>query len=253
MQLPGIAAIVTGAASGLGQATAVALAEAGAKVALLDLDESAAVTTANKIAGIAIQCDVSDSDSAVRAVASAREAHGPARLLVNCAGIAPAARIAGRNGPLDLASFTKVINVNLIGTFNMIRLVAADMVALDPIETGERGVVVATASIAAYEGQIGQSAYASSKAGVIGLMLPAAREFASVGIRFCAIAPGIFETPMLSAMPQQIQDALGNTVPFPSRLGHPREFASLVKAIVGNTMLNGETIRLDGALRMQAK
>jgi NAD(P)-dependent dehydrogenase (short-subunit alcohol dehydrogenase family) len=253
MKLEGVAAIVTGGASGLGTATGRALAAAGAKVALLDLNEAAARTVADEIGGIALACDVSDAASAEAAVARAADAHGPARILVNCAGIAPAARIVGRNGPASLDTYARVIQVNLIGTFNMMRLVAAGAMALEPLEGGERGVIVSTASIAAYEGQIGQAAYASSKAGVVGLTLPAAREFAPAGIRVCAIAPGIFETPMLFGLPQEVQDSLGASVPFPSRLGKPDEYAMLVMAIIANPMLNGEVIRLDGALRMQPR
>jgi NAD(P)-dependent dehydrogenase (short-subunit alcohol dehydrogenase family) len=253
VKVQGVAAIVTGGASGLGAATARALAAAGAKVAVLDLNEAAAGAVAGEIGGLALGCDVSDAASAEAAVARAAEAHGPARILVNCAGIAPAARIVGRNGPADLALYAKVITVNLVGSFNMMRLVAAGALPLDPLEGGERGVIVSTASVAAYEGQIGQAAYASSKAGVVGLTLPAAREFAPAGIRVCAIAPGIFETPMLRGLPQEVQDSLGASVPFPSRLGRPEEYADLVMAIVANPMLNGETIRLDGALRMQPR
>ena len=253
MQVQGVAAIVTGGGSGLGAATGRALAAAGAKVALLDLNQEAAAAVADEIGGLALACDVADAASAEAAVARATEAHGPARILVNCAGIAPAARIVGRNGPASLDAFATVIRVNLIGSFNLMRLVAAGAQALDPLEGGERGVVVSTASVAAYEGQIGQAAYAASKAGVVGLTLPAAREFAAVGIRVCAIAPGLFETPMLRGLPQEVQDSLGAAVPFPSRLGRPEEYAALVMAIVGNPMLNGEVIRLDGALRMQPK
>ncbi|WP_407527410.1 SDR family NAD(P)-dependent oxidoreductase [Methylobacterium oryzisoli] len=253
MQVQGVAAIVTGGGSGLGAATGRALAAAGAKVALLDLNQEAAAAVAGEIGGIALACDVADAASAEGAVARAAEAHGPARILVNCAGVAPAARIVGRNGPASLDAFATVIRVNLIGSFNLMRLVAAGAQALDPLEGGERGVIVSTASVAAYEGQIGQAAYAASKAGVVGLTLPAAREFASVGIRVCAIAPGIFETPMLRGLPQDVQVSLGAAVPFPSRLGKPEEYAALVMAIVGNPMLNGEVIRLDGALRMQPK
>ncbi len=253
MKVDGLAAIVTGGASGLGAATGRALADAGARVALLDLNESAAAEVAGEIGGIALGCDVSDAASGEAAVARAAEAHGPARILVNCAGIAPAARIVGRNGPASLEAYAKVIQVNLIGSFNMMRLVAAGALALEPLEGGERGVIISTASVAAYEGQIGQAAYASSKAGVVGLTLPAAREFASSGIRVCAIAPGIFETPMLRGLPQEVQDSLGASVPFPSRLGRPEEYAMLVMAIIANPMLNGEVIRLDGALRMQPR
>ncbi|MDB5557495.1 MAG: hypothetical protein JWQ36_429 [Enterovirga sp.] len=253
MKLQGVAAIVTGGASGLGAATGRALAAAGAKVALLDVNEGAASEVARETGGIAVACDVADAASGEAAVARAAEAHGPARILVNCAGIAPASRIVGRNGPHALDLYAKVVGVNLIGSFNMMRLVAAGAMAVEPLEGGERGVIISTASVAAYEGQIGQAAYASSKAGVVGLTLPAAREFAPAGIRVCAIAPGIFETPMLRGLPQEVQDSLGAAVPFPSRLGKPEEYAMLAMAIIANPMLNGEVIRLDGALRMQPK
>ncbi|BCM86665.1 SDR family NAD(P)-dependent oxidoreductase [Methylobacterium indicum] len=253
MNVNGVAAIVTGGGSGLGAATGRALAAAGARVALLDLNEGAAAEVAGEIGGIALACDVADAASAETAVARAAEAHGPARVLVNCAGVATAGRIVGRNGPLDLQAYAKVIQVNLIGSFNLMRLVAAGALALDPLEGGERGVIISTASVAAYEGQVGQAAYASSKAGIVGLTLPAAREFAPAGIRVCAIAPGIFETPMLRGLPPEVQDSLGAAVPFPSRLGKPEEYARLAMAIIDNPMLNGEVIRLDGALRMQPK
>jgi NAD(P)-dependent dehydrogenase (short-subunit alcohol dehydrogenase family) len=229
------------------------LAAAGAKVALLDLNEDGAKSAAAAFGGIGLGCDVSSATSAEAAIAAVTAAHGPARILINCAGIAPAARIVGRNGPAALDGYAKVIQVNLIGSFNMMRLVAAGAIPLEPTPDGERGVIISTASVAAYEGQIGQAAYASSKAGIVGLTLPAAREFASVGIRVCAIAPGIFETPMLRGLPQEVQDSLGASVPFPSRLGKPSEYALLAMAIIANPMLNGETIRLDGALRMQPK
>jgi NAD(P)-dependent dehydrogenase (short-subunit alcohol dehydrogenase family) len=248
-----IAAVVTGAASGLGAATAQALAAAGARVALLDLNVEAADAMAREIGGLALACDVSDAESAEAAVARAAAEHGVARILVNCAGICPAARVVGRNGPASLDAFARVVQINLVGTFNMIRLVAAGAAGLDPLAGGERGVIVSTASIAAYEGQIGQAAYAASKAGVVGLTLPVARELAPLGIRICAIAPGMFETPMVQGLPQEVQDSLGAAVPFPSRFGRPEEYAQLVLAILANPMLNGETIRLDGALRMQAR
>ena len=251
MDLHDIPAIVTGAGSGLGLATARALAAAGARVALLDLKPDTAA--AAELNGAAIACDVADGSAAEAAIAAAASAHGPARILVNCAGIAPAARIVGRDGPASLEAYARVVAVNLIGTFNMIRLVAAGAAKLDPLPTGERGVIVNTASVAAYEGQIGQAAYASSKAGVVGLTLPAARELAPLGIRVCTIAPGLFETPMLTGMPQPVQDSLAASVPFPARLGRPAEYAQLVLAIIANPMLNGETIRLDGALRMQPR
>lgn len=253
MDAKDMAAIVTGGASGLGAATARALARAGARVAVLDLNEAGAAEVAREIGGVGIACDVATAESAEAAIARAAASHGPARILVNCAGIGTAARIVSRNGPHDLAAFTRVIAVNLIGTFNLMRLVAAGAFGLDPLEGGERGVIVSTASVAAYEGQIGQAAYAASKAGVVGLTLPAAREFAGVGIRVCTIAPGLFETPMMQGLSPEAQASLASSVPFPHRLGRPDEYAALVMAIVGNQMLNGEVIRIDGALRMQPK
>ena len=250
MELKGHAAIVTGGASGLGAATARALAAAGSKVAIFDVNEKAAREVATDIGGIALTCDVADSASGEAAVRQAAEAHGPARILVNCAGVGPAKRIVGRDGPMPLADFERVIKINLIGTFNMMRLVAASMQPLDLTADGERGVIVSTASVAAFDGQIGQAAYASSKGGVAALTLPAAREFAQFGIRVMAIAPGIFGTPMLRALPQEAQDSLGASVPFPKRLGEPHEFAALVMHCIRNGYLNGEVIRLDGALRM---
>jgi NAD(P)-dependent dehydrogenase (short-subunit alcohol dehydrogenase family) len=246
----GHAAIVTGGASGLGAETAAALARAGAKVALLDVSVDGARETAGKIGGLAIRCDVTSSDDAAAALKQARDAHGAARILVNCAGVGPAKRMVGRDGPMPLAEFEKVIAINLVGTFNLMRLCAADMQTLEPLADGERGVIVSTASVAAYEGQIGQTAYAASKGGVTALTIPAARELAQFGIRVMAIAPGIFATPMLRALPQAAQDSLGASVPFPRRLGEPREFADLVLTIVRSNYLNGEVIRLDGALRM---
>jgi NAD(P)-dependent dehydrogenase (short-subunit alcohol dehydrogenase family) len=250
MEIKGQAAIVTGGASGLGAATARALAAAGAKVAIFDVNNKTATELATEINGIAVSCDVADAESAEAAIQKAAQAHGPARVLVNCAGIGPAKRIVGRDGPQPLADFERVIRVNLIGTFNMMRLVGAAMQSLDPFADGERGVIVSTASVAAFEGQVGQAAYASSKGGVAALTLPAAREFAQWGVRVLAIAPGIFGTPMLTAMPQDVQDSLGASVPFPKRLGAPPEFAALVLHIIANGYLNGEVIRLDGALRM---
>jgi NAD(P)-dependent dehydrogenase (short-subunit alcohol dehydrogenase family) len=250
MDVKNQAAIVTGGASGLGAASARALAAAGAKVAVADINEKAAAEVAKEIGGVAVACDVSDSASAEAAIKKASDAHGVARVLVNCAGIGPAKRIVGRDGPMPLADFERVIRVNLIGTFNMMRLAAAAMQAAEPLAGGDRGVIVSTASVAAFEGQIGQSAYSSSKGGVAALTLPAAREFAQFGIRVLAIAPGIFGTPMLKALPQESQDSLGASVPFPKRLGDPAEFAALVMHIVSNGYLNGEVIRLDGALRM---
>jgi len=250
MNPKGHAAIVTGAASGLGAETATALAREGASVACLDVNIEAAREVANGIGGIAVHCDVTSSDGAIAALAEAKTRHGPARILVNCAGIGPAKRIVGRDGPQPLAEFERVIAINLVGTFNMMRLCAAEMQTLEPMADGERGVIVSTASVAAYEGQVGQPAYAASKGGVAALTIPAARELAQFGIRVMAIAPGIFGTPMLQMLPQATQDSLGASVPFPKRLGNASEFAELVLVIVRNGYLNGEVIRLDGALRM---
>jgi NAD(P)-dependent dehydrogenase (short-subunit alcohol dehydrogenase family) len=250
MEVKGQAAIVTGGASGLGAACARTLAAAGAKVTILDMNEKAAADMAGELKGIAVLCDVADSASAEAAVKNAAAAHGPARILINCAGVGTAKRIVGRDGAMPLADYERVIRVNLIGTFNMLRLVGAAMQALPALADGERGVIVNTASVAAFEGQIGQAAYASSKGGVAALTLPAAREFAQFGIRVMTIAPGIFSTPMLKALPQEAQDSLGASVPYPKRLGEPREFAALAMHCIHNAYLNGEVIRLDGALRM---
>jgi NAD(P)-dependent dehydrogenase (short-subunit alcohol dehydrogenase family) len=250
MDIKGQAAIVTGGASGLGAATARALAAAGARVAIFDVNAQAAAAVAAEIEGIAVPCDVGDSESGEAAVKKAAEAHGAARVLINCAGVGPAKRIVGRDGPQPLADYERVIRVNLTGTFNMLRLVGAAMQPLAPLTGGDRGVIISTASVAAFEGQIGQAAYSSSKGGVAALTMPAAREFAQFGIRVMAIAPGIFGTPMLKALPQEAQDSLGASVPYPKRLGEPNEYASLVLHIIANGYLNGEVIRLDGALRM---
>jgi NAD(P)-dependent dehydrogenase (short-subunit alcohol dehydrogenase family) len=252
LQLSGQAAIVTGGASGLGAETARVLGRAGARVAVVDMNLESAVAVTTEIGGLAIQCDVSDAASAEAAMRAAREKHGPARILVNCAGIAPAKRIVGREGAMSLDDFAKVIQVNLVGTFNMMRLAAAEMSKLEPIGE-ERGVIISTASVAAYEGQIGQAAYSASKGGVAALTLPAARELAQFGVRVLAIAPGIFLTPMLTAMPEDVQKSLGASVPFPKRLGQPAEYAALVRHMIENPYLNGEVVRLDGALRMPPK
>jgi NAD(P)-dependent dehydrogenase (short-subunit alcohol dehydrogenase family) len=250
MEIKGQAALVTGGASGLGAATARALAAAGAKVAIADVNEKAAAEVADSIKGVAVACDVADSASGEAAVKKAAAAHGPARILVNCAGVGPAKRIVGRDGPMPLGDFERVIAINLIGTFNMMRLAAADMQSLSPLADGERGVIISTASVAAFEGQVGQAAYSASKGGVAALTLPAAREFAQFGIRVNAIAPGIFHTPMLMALPEEAQKSLAAAVPFPKLLGRPEQFASLARHIIENTYINGEVIRLDGALRM---
>ena len=253
MKLRGEAALVTGAGSGIGADVARALAEAGAKVAVLDVNMAGAEAVAKEIGGLAVECDVASAASAEAAVAKARAAHGPARVLVNVAGILIPGRIVGKDGPLPLEKFSRVIEVNLIGTFNMMRLAAADMNGLDPLEDGERGVIVSTSSVAAYEGQIGQAAYAASKAGIAGLTLPAARDLARSGIRVNAIAPGLIATPMMLNLPPDIQKSLGDSVPFPSRLGHAHEVSRLVLHIIDNVLLNGEVIRLDGALRLAPK
>ena len=250
MDIRGHAAIVTGGASGLGAATARMLAEAGAKVAIFDVNAKAAAEVAIDINGIAIGCDVADSASAEAAVSKAAADHGRARILINCAGVGPAKRIVGRDGPMPLADFERVIRINLIGSFNTLRLAATAMQNLEPLADGERGVIISTASVAAYEGQIGQAAYAASKGGVVALVLPAARELAQFGIRVNAIAPGIFLTPMLQALPQQAQDGLAASLPFPKKLGDPTQFAALARHIVENRYLNGEVIRIDAALRM---
>jgi NAD(P)-dependent dehydrogenase (short-subunit alcohol dehydrogenase family) len=250
MQIQGQATIVSGGASGLGRATARALAAAGAKVAILDVNEPAAAETARETGGFAIAADVTDTASVEAAIAAARERNGPARIAVNCAGIGTAGRIVGRDGPMALDAFRRVIEVNLIGSFNVMRLAAAEMSALEPLDDGERGIIISTASAAAYEGQIGQAAYSASKGGIVSLTLPAARELARYGIRVVAIAPGIFETPMLQGLPQNIRDSLAASVPFPNRLGRPEEYAALVLHLCQNVMINGEVVRLDGALRM---
>jgi NAD(P)-dependent dehydrogenase (short-subunit alcohol dehydrogenase family) len=253
MRLDGVAALVTGGGSGLGAATAMALAEAGARVTVLDRNEDAAHDVATRIGGLALVCDVTDAEGAARAVAAAADEHGVARVLVNCAGIGRAARIVGRDGPMKLDEFAHVVQVNLIGTFNMVRLAAAPMSLIAPLEDGERGAIINTASVAAYDGQIGQPAYGASKAGVVGLTLPAARELARFGIRVNTIAPGLFLTPLLSELPEAAQASLAASIPFPARLGLPTEFAALALHLLTNVFLNGETIRLDGALRMAPK
>ncbi|HEY7246871.1 MAG TPA: SDR family NAD(P)-dependent oxidoreductase [Xanthobacteraceae bacterium] len=250
MEINGHAAVVTGGASGLGAATAIALARAGAKVACMDLNLEAARKLAHEIGGLAVECDVTDPRSSGAALGEARAKHGAARILVNCAGVGPAKRIVGREGPMPLADFERVIKINLIGTFNMMRLAAADMQSLAPLAEGERGVMLTTASVAAFEGQVGQAAYSASKGGVAALTMPAAREFAQLGIRVMCIAPGIFHTPMLMAIPEESQKSLAASVPFPKALGRPDQFAFLAQHIIENSYLNGEVIRLDGALRM---
>ncbi len=253
MNISGQTAIVTGGGSGLGEATARALAATGARVALLDIGSERAEAVAKSIGGFAASCDVSNAESAEAAIDKAARALGTARILVNCAGIAIGMKTVGKDGPHPLDAFRKVVEVNLIGSFNMIRLFADRVAKLEPLGGGERGVIINTASVAAYDGQIGQAAYSASKGGVVGMTLPVARDLARSGIRVMTIAPGIFETPMMAGMPQEVQDSLGAAVPFPSRLGKPSEYAALAVHIVENQMLNGETIRLDGAIRMAPK
>jgi NAD(P)-dependent dehydrogenase (short-subunit alcohol dehydrogenase family) len=217
---------------------------------LLDVNMDAAQSVAKEIGGIAVRCDVGDDASAMAALAQAREKHGVERILINCAGVGPAKRIVGRDGAMPLADYERVIKINLVGSFNMMRLFAVEASKLDPLNDNERGIVISVASVAAFEGQIGQAAYASSKGGIAALTMPAAREFSQFGIRVLAIAPGIFGTPMLRGLPEPAQKSLGEQVPFPRRLGEPSEFASLVMHCIDNRYLNGEVIRLDGALRM---
>lgn len=251
MDISGVAALISGGASGLGRATAAALASAGVKVALLDINGSAAEAAAKECGGIGLACDVTSAEATEAAVAAARVEHGPARIVVNCAGIGRAGRIIDRDGKaLPLDQFRQVVEVNLVGSFNLLRVAAADMIGLDTLADGERGVILLTASIAAYDGQIGQAAYSASKGGIVGLTLPAARELARHGIRVAAIAPGVFATPMLAGLPEPAQTSLAAGVPFPQRLGRPEEYAALALHICRNAMINGEVIRLDGALRM---
>lgn len=244
--------IVTGGASGLGEGTARMLAAHGGKVVIADMNDSSGKTIANELNGIFVHCDVSNETDAQAAIAAGCS-FGKLMGLINCAGIAPAEKTVGKNGAHSLALYQKVIQVNLIGSFNMIRLAAEAMSKNSPEATGERGVLISTASVAAYDGQIGQAAYAASKSGIVGMTLPIARDLSRNGIRNMTIAPGIFGTPMLFSMPQEVQDALAAGVPFPSRLGTPQDYAKLVKHIIENEMLNGEVIRLDGAIRLGPK
>jgi NAD(P)-dependent dehydrogenase (short-subunit alcohol dehydrogenase family) len=253
MELNGIGALVAGGASGLGEATARELAVRGARVAIVDLNEERGPGLADEIGGLFTSADVTDGERVGAAVDEAVEAFGGLRLAVSCAGIGLAERIVGKEGPAPLAPFETVVGVNLIGTFNVLRLTAGAMAQNEPDDEGERGAVVMTASIAAFDGQIGQAAYSASKGGVVGLTLPAARDLARFGIRVCTIAPGLFDTPLLAGLPEEARQALGDQIPFPSRLGRPEEYAQLACQIAENAMLNGEVIRLDGALRMPPK
>ena len=251
MKIQGQAALVTGGGSGLGEATARELARLGAKVAVLDVNLDNAKKVAADIGGIALQADVTSGPSMEAALAEAAAAHGPARILMQIAGIGTAKRVIGKDGnAASLEDFAKVVNVNLIGTYNAARLFAAACAKLEPMEDGERGAMVFTASVAAFDGQVGQQAYSASKGGVVGMTLPMARDLAQHGIRVCTIAPGLFNTPLMRTLPEPVQQSLAASIPFPSRLGKPEEFAELACHIVSNGHLNGEVIRLDGALRM---
>jgi NAD(P)-dependent dehydrogenase (short-subunit alcohol dehydrogenase family) len=251
MQIQGQVALVTGGGSGLGEAVARELARQGARVAVLDVNEAHAQRVASEIGGIACKCDITSADQVSAAIDATEKAFGPARIVMNIAGIGTAKRVIDRQGaPAPLEDFERVVRINLVGTYNVIRLAAARIARLDPTEDGERGVMVCTASVAAFDGQVGQEAYAASKAGIVGMTLPLARDLAQHGVRVCTIAPGLFATPLLKELPEEVQANLAASIPFPKRLGYPAEFASLAAHIVTNGHLNGEVIRLDGALRM---
>jgi NAD(P)-dependent dehydrogenase (short-subunit alcohol dehydrogenase family) len=255
MEIKDSVAVVTGGASGLGEATVRNYVEGGGLVSILDLQEEKGQALASELGDSAIFCsaNVTDEQSVQSAIDKTLEAFGAVQIAVNCAGVGDAAKVLGKGGPISMDDFNRVVQINLIGTMNVIRLAAEKMVANAPNEEGEKGVVINTASVAAYDGQIGQASYSASKAAIIGMTLPIAREFAAYGLRIVTIAPGLFETPLLMALPEKVKDALGKMVPFPNRLGKPSEFALLARQIIENPMLNGETIRLDGAIRMAAK
>lgn len=251
MQIQGQAALVTGGGSGLGEAVARALAQQGAKVTVLDVNADGAARVAQAIGGLALRCDITNTEQVNAALDQAEAAHGPARIVANIAGIGGAKRIISRDGsPAPLEDFERTVRVNLIGTYNMVRLTAARIAKLDPMDDGERGVMVCTASVAAFDGQVGQEAYSASKGGIVGMTLPLARDMAQWGIRLCTIAPGLFATPLMNELPAEVQASLAQSIPFPKRLGKPEEFAAMALQVVTNGHLNGETIRLDGALRM---
>ena len=251
MNIEGQAALVTGGGSGLGEAVARELARGGAKVAIIDVNASGAQRVAGEIGGLGLTADIADGASLAAALDAAEAAHGPARIVMNIAGIGTARRVIGKDGsPAPLEDFERVVRVNLVGTYNVVRLTAARIARLAPLADGERGVMVMTASVAAYDGQVGQEAYSASKGGLVSMTLPLARDLAQHGIRVCTIAPGLFETPLLKTLPEPVQQSLAASIPFPPRLGRPEEFAALAAHIVTNVHLNGETIRLDGALRM---
>ena len=251
MNIEGQAALVTGGGSGLGEAVARELARSGAKVAIIDVNAAGAQRVAGEIGGLGLTADIADGASLAAALDAAEAAHGPARIVMNIAGIGTARRVIGKDGsPAPLEDFERVVRVNLVGTYNVVRLSAARIARLAPLADGERGVMVMTASVAAYDGQVGQEAYSASKGGLVSMTLPLARDLAQHGIRVCTIAPGLFETPLLKTLPEPVQQSLAASIPFPPRLGRPEEFAALAAHIVTNVHLNGETIRLDGALRM---
>jgi NAD(P)-dependent dehydrogenase (short-subunit alcohol dehydrogenase family) len=251
MKIEGQAALVTGGGSGLGEAVARELARGGAKVAIIDVNAAGAQRVAGEIGGLGLTADIADGASLAAALDAAEAAHGPARIVMNIAGIGTARRVIGKDGsPAPLEDFERVVRVNLVGTYNVVRLTAARIARLAPLADGERGVMVMTASVAAYDGQVGQEAYSASKGGLVSMTLPLARDLAQHGIRVCTIAPGLFETPLLKTLPEPVQQSLAASIPFPPRLGRPEEFAALAAHIVTNVHLNGETIRLDGALRM---
>jgi NAD(P)-dependent dehydrogenase (short-subunit alcohol dehydrogenase family) len=255
MKISGSTAVITGGASGLGRATAERLVAGGGRVVLLDLPRSPGAEVARTLGDGALftPADVTSADEVAAALEAAVTRHGGIQILVNCAGVGAAERTFGRRGPADLAAFTRVVTINLIGHFNAIRLAAAHMAKNQPTAEGERGVVINTASVAAFDGQIGQAAYSASKGGIVGMTLPIARDLAELGVRVCTIAPGIFDTPLLGTLPDPVRESLAKQVPFPPRLGRPAEYAALAAHIIENGMLNGETIRLDGAIRMQPR
>ena len=250
MQVEGNVAIITGGASGLGAGTARELATAGGQIAIWDIQEDKGLEIAKEVGGVFCHCDVTSEDSVIAAMEKTKGSIGAGRILVNCAGTGVAIKTSSRGEAHPLEQFQRIININLIGTFNCIRLVSTAMIELEPMDHGERGVVINTASVAAYDGQIGQAAYSASKGGIVGMTLPIARDLADKGIRVCTIAPGIFETPLLGTLPDDVRQSLANAVPFPQKLGQPSEYAQLARQIVENVMLNAETIRLDGAIRM---
>lgn len=251
MKIEGQAALVTGGGSGLGEAVVRELARLGAKVAVLDVNGEGATRVAADVDGLACHCDITDTASVTAALDAAEAAHGPARIVMNIAGIGTAKRVVQKDGsPAPLEDFERVVRINLIGTYNVIRLAAARIAKLDALTDGERGVIVNTASVAAFDGQVGQEAYSASKGGIVGMTLPLARDLAQWGVRVCTLAPGLFATPLMKQLPEEVQASLAASIPFPKRLGQPEEFAALAAHIVTNGHLNGEVIRLDGALRM---